>query len=183
VTPPPPAATASPPSGAAAKARPTPVWPTPHAFVGEVITTDERFDADGLRVQSTQKRDAAKVCDAYRDVLGELRAFLAASDVAAARAVAADFHPPPLNLVIVPQAQLDEAALWPGLPANEGMTYTSRYILAKRTLFVNDTRGFERHDLAYGVAQHVLSPVAAVDNDTLGLLAEKFERRYNNRSK
>ncbi len=171
------------PSGTTPKARPPMSWPTPHAIAGETVATDERFEADGLRVQSTQKRDAAKVRDAYRDVLASLRAFLATSDVPAARKLAADFRAPPLNLVIVPQAQLDQASLWPDLPTNAGSTYASRYVPQKRTLFVNDSKGWERRDLAGGVAQHVLAPVAAIDDATLERIVEKFEAHYTSQSK
>ena len=63
---------------------------------------------------------------------------------------------PPLNLVIVPQAELDDASLWPDLPTDKGASYLYRYSRAKRTLFVNDAKGFERHGLPDGVALHVL---------------------------
>jgi tRNA A-37 threonylcarbamoyl transferase component Bud32 len=163
-------------------AKPPMTWPTPHALAGQTVATDERFDADGLRVQSSQKRDVRAVRDAYVAILGELRGWLATVDVAAARALASDFRVPPLNLVIVPQAQLDDASLWPGFPTSAGMTYPSRYVDSKRTLFVNDTRGFERGDLAYGVALHVLTPVAALSDSDVLRLSEKFEGYYNSKA-
>jgi hypothetical protein len=123
------------------------------------------------------------VRDDYVHILAALRAWLPTTDVAPARAVAKEFRVPPLNLVIVPQKQLDDAALWPGVPTNPDSTYGSRYIDAKRTLFVNDTKGFERQDLPYGVALHVLYPVAALSSEEILRLAEKFEQDYNSKSR
>ena len=120
-----------------------------------------------------EKRDAARVRDQVRAILDELRAWLASSDVPAARALAADFHPPPLNLVIVPQKLLDDGSLFPDLPTNEGSTYAYRYIEKKRTLFVNDTKGFEQQDLPDGVALHVLTWVPALTNEEVLRLAGK----------
>ena len=168
------------PTGAAIKPKPM-TWPLPASIAGEVVATDERFDGDQLRVQSTQKRDAAQVRDQYRAILAELRAWLATTELPAARALAADFRVPPLNLVIVPQSMLDDAALWPELPTDPNGSYTYRYIDKKRTLFVNDTKGFERHGLPDGVALHVLVPVAALSTDDILRLAEKFEAHYNSK--
>jgi hypothetical protein len=158
-------------------------WPLPHAIVGEIVATDERFEADGLRVQSTEKRDANKVREEVRAILAELRVWLAESDVPAARAVAADFHPPPLNLVLVPQKMIDDGSLFPELPTHEGSTYPYRYIDKKRTLFMNDTKGFDRQDLPDGIAWHVLYWVPSVTPDQLGQLAEKFGLHYRTKSK
>ncbi len=154
-------------------------WLVPHAVAGETLATDETFKADGVRVQSTARRDPALVRDAYRSVLGELRTFLAASDVPAARALAAKFSAPPLNLVVVPQATLDTPSLWPDFKLSANSTYASRYLPAKRTLFVNDSTGFAHRDLPYGVALHVLTPVQSLSNDDILQLAEKFEGYYN----
>ena len=154
-------------------------WLVPHAVAGETLATDETFKADGVRVQSTEKRDPELVRDAYRNVLGDLRTFLATSEVPAARALAAKFAAPPLNLVIVPQALLDTPSLWPDFKLSANSTYASRYLPAKRTLFVNDSPGFARHDLPYGVALHVLTPVQSLSNDDILQLAEKFEGYYN----
>jgi hypothetical protein len=156
-------------------------WPLPHAIAGEIVATDERFDADKLRVQSTAKRDATKVRDDYVQILAALRAWLPTTDLAAARALAHDFRVPPLNLVIVPQSQLDDAALWDA-PTDPNSTYAYRYVDKKRTLFVNDTKGFERHGLPDGVALHVLNPVVALSTDDILRLAEKFEQDYNSKS-
>jgi hypothetical protein len=178
-----PVSTTGPATGAAtatSKPAPTkPTWPTPHALAGETLATDETFRDDGLRVQSVRKRDAAAVRDAYREVLGKLRAFCAASDVPAVRALAGSFHAPPLNLVVVPQALLDAPKLWPEYGLSADSTYPSRYVAGKRTLFVNDGAGFETRDLPYGVALHLFSPVAALSDDQLLLLAKKFEAYYS----
>jgi hypothetical protein len=160
-----------------------PAWPLPHAIAGEVVATDEKFEADGLRVQSAQKRDAAKVRDEVKAILDELRVWLAASDVPAARALAADFHPPPLNLVIVPQKMIDDGALFPELPTPPGASFAYRYIDKKRTLFMNDTKGFERQDLADGVATHVLTWVPSLTNAQVAELPEKFAEHYKSKSK
>jgi hypothetical protein len=171
-----------PPTGAAAKPKLPATWPTPHAVAGEIIATDEKFEADGLRVQSTQKRDATKVRDAYRDILAELRAWLTTSDVPAARALAKEFHSPPLNLVIVPQKLLDDGSLFPEFPTTAGSTYPDRYFENTRTLFVNDSKGFERRDLPDAVAQYVLSWAPALSNDDILRLSEKFEQHYNSKA-
>jgi serine/threonine-protein kinase len=158
-------------------------WAIPHTIAGLVLLTDERFEAERLRVQATKKLDTAPVREAYGAILAELRRFLASVDVPAARALAkSELHPAPLNVVVVPQGMLDDAKLWPNMPTNEGSTYTSRYVLEKRTLFVNDAPGFEQRDLPYGVALHVLWPIAAVSNDDVFRLAEKFEGYYNSKS-
>jgi serine/threonine-protein kinase len=170
-------------SGASAKPKKAMTWPLPHAVVGEVVATDEKFEGDGLRVQSTEKRDAAKVRDEYKQILAELKAWLATTNLAAARGLANDFVVPPLNLVVVPQAMLDDAALWPELPTDKDASYTYRYVDKKRTLFVNDTKGFERHGLPDGVALHVLNPVAALSTEDILRLSENFERHYNSRSR
>ena len=176
-----PAPSAAPSRPAATTAQPPkPVgWPTPHALAGETVAVDERFEADALRVQSVKKRDAAAVRGAYRQIVAELRAFLATADVPAARALAAELHAPPLNLVIVPQALLDAPALWPEEQLSPDSTYPSRYVPKKRTLFVNDGPGFEQRDLPYGVALHVLTPVSSLSNPDILRLAEKFELHYN----
>ncbi|MCU1281788.1 MAG: hypothetical protein JWM53_5334 [bacterium] len=173
--------TPPPVSGVAAKPKPPMTWPTPHAVVGEIVATDEKFEADGLRVQSTQKRDAPTVRDEYKQILAELRAWLATSDMPAARALATDFKPPPLNLVIVPQRLLDDASAFPDMPTSSN-GYAYRYVDKKRTLFVNDAKGFERHGLPDGVALHVLNPVAALSTDDILRLSEKFEQHYNSKS-
>jgi serine/threonine-protein kinase len=168
------------PTGAAVKPKPM-TWPLPASIAGEVVATDERFDGDQLRVQSTQKRDAAQVRDQYRAILAELRAWLTTTELPAARALAADFRVPPLNLVIVPQSMLDDAALWPELPTDPEMSYTYRYIDKKRTLFVTDRNGFEEHGLPDGVAAHVLYPVAALSDKDILRLSQKFEAHYNSK--
>ena len=170
-------------TGAALKPPGRPTWPLPAAIAGEIVATDEKFEADGLRVQSTEKRDAAKIRDDVHAILDELRVWLATSDVPAARALATDFHPPPLNLVIVPQKMIDDGSLFPDLPTNEGSTYPYRYIEKKRTLFVNDTKGFERRDLPDGVALHVLTWVPALSNAEVLRLPEKFEQHYMSKTK
>ena len=43
--------------------------------------------------------------------------------------------------------------------------------------------GFETRDLPYGVALNVLTPVAALSDQRLLLLAEKFEQHYNSKSR
>ncbi len=158
-------------------------WPLPHSIAGEIVATDEKFEADGLRVQSTEKRDAAKVRAEVHAILDDLRAWLATTNVPAARALAADFHPPALNLVIVPQKLLDDGALFPELPTSSDSTYPYRYIPQKRTLFVNDTKGFERTTLPDGVATHVMMWVPALSNEDVNRLAEKFEQHYMSKSK
>jgi serine/threonine protein kinase len=171
-----------PPTGATVKPKPPMTWPTPHAVAGEIVATDERFEPDLLRVQSTQKRDANKVRDQYKEILTRLRAWLATSNLPAARALANDFRVPPLNLVIVPQKLLDDASLFPDLPTDPGASYTYRYVDKKRTLFVNDGSGFERHGLPDGVALHVLNPVGALSTDDILRLSEKFEAHYNSKA-
>jgi serine/threonine-protein kinase len=172
-------------SGAArapAAAKPaTPPWPAPHALAGIALATDEPFPRDGVRVQATGARDAAALRDQYLAVLRTLQPFLVASNLPAARGLGARFVASPLNLVVVPQAVLDDPRLWPGVEVTPGHSYSNRYMPAAQTLFVNDSPGFEQHDLAYGVALHVLSPVRALSTDDCVTLAEKFEAYYNSR--
>jgi len=130
-------------------------------------------------VQSVRKRDPAAVRTAYLAVLARLRAFCAAQTEPAVRALAQQQHLPPLNLVIVPQAMLDAPALWPDYQLSADSTYASRYVPGKRTLFVNDSAGFESRDLPYGVALHILSPVASLSDDQLLQVAKKFEASYS----
>jgi serine/threonine-protein kinase len=156
---------------------------TPHSIAGLTVATDERFEADGVRVQSTQKRDAGKVRDAYKDILAELRMFLGTVETPAARALAAsELHPAPLNIVVVPQSMLDAPALWPSFPLAAGSTYPSRYVPEKRTVFVNDGSGFERSDLPFPIANHVLYGVTALSDQDVLRLSEKFELYYNSKS-
>jgi hypothetical protein len=130
-----------------------------------------------------KRRDATRLRDAYRRVLDELRRFCAGVELPAVRALAAHFEAAPLNLVVLPQAMLDAPALWPGEPMSPDSTYPVRYDPAKRTLFVNDTPGFETRDLPYGVAVHLLTPIGALTNSDIDRLAEKFEASYNQKGR
>jgi serine/threonine-protein kinase len=151
------------------------VWPAPHVVPGLILNVDQTFSDDGLRVQSAAPRDAPALRDRYRSVRGALREFLAQDELPAARALASGFKAPPLNLVVVPQAILNQADLWPGFHVKAESTYPSRYVDRKRTLFVNDNPGFEARDLPYGVALHVLAPVSAISTDDCYAVAERFE--------
>jgi serine/threonine-protein kinase len=157
-------------------------WPAPHTLPATKLAVDELFKSDGLRVQSVGRRDATAVRDAYRDVLGKLGSFLSTNDAPApASKVLAQRPAPPLNLVIVPQAMLDDQALWPDLKLTPGSTYRQRYVAKSRTLFINDSSGWTQSELPYGVATHVLTPVAALSNDDIVRIAEKFEDAYSSK--
>jgi hypothetical protein len=153
-------------------------WPAPPTLPGLALAADQNFAPDLLRVQSAAPRDAralASLRDRYLAIRRALGEFLKTSTVPEARA-AAEAPAPPLNLVLVPQAILNQPALWPGFVVDPGNDYPSRYLAEKRTLFMADTRGFEREELPYGVALHVLAPRLA-DRDCLAL-AEKFAAWY-----
>ena len=120
----------------------------------------------GCACSRPQKRDATKVRD---DVRAHPRRRCArgwpTSDVPAARALAERLP----SAAAQPRHRAAEAArrrlaLWPDCRRNRGLDL--RLIATsttKRTLFVNDTKGFERRDLPYGVAPHVLTRVPALD--------------------
>ena len=76
---------------------------------------------------------------------------------------------------------LDNPSLWPNFPMTAGSTYPSRYVPEKRTLFVNDAPGFERSDLPFPVANHVLSAVPSLTTSDILQLSEKFEAYYNSK--
>src|SRR5260370_1316440 len=74
-------------------------------------------------------------------------------------------RPPPLNLVLAPQAMLNQADLWPGWQLDPSVDYPSRYVPGKRTLYVADAPGFERDELPFAVALHVLAATSLSDAD------------------
>src|SRR5581483_5382078 len=157
------------------------VWPASHLVRGLVPAADQTFAADGLRVQSAAPRDAAALTELRDDYLATTRLlaeFLKTNPQPNARAVApAADKPPPLNLVLVPQAMLNQADLWPGFPHDDKLDYPSRYVPGKRTLYVADARGFQQKELPYGIAMHVLASTALSDDDCLDL-ADKFAAWY-----
>ncbi len=163
----------------------TRAWPAPHPLEGVTFTYNQTFVGEGLRLQSVRPLDGAKVKKEYLDLLEQVRASLAQSELTSAKEVAARFQPPPLNLAIVPQSVLVKPELWPGLSVVPGSTTTSRYVAEDRTLFVADEPGAEGQGcspydraLAYGVALHVCSAVP-IFSDALALqLAQKFEAAY-----
>jgi serine/threonine-protein kinase len=169
---------------AVSPARPKePLWPPPHALANLPLVEDHTYDGDGLRVQSTSKRDLQSVRDGYLSLLPALRQFFQESTRAALVDAAKDWSPRPLNVVIVPQTVLDDPDRWPGYPTSPDSYYPSRYVSGKRTLFVNDTPGFIARDLPFGVALHILSTVPSVSDSDCVRLAEKFEGYYNSKHK
>ena len=159
-------------------APPKPVWLEPLKLPGIALAVDEKFDTDGVRVQSAGARDAKALRDRYRKLVGVLKEFEAQSGVNDVRK-AALADPPPLTLVVVPQALLDKPALWPGYELKPDVNYPSRYVDKQRTLFVSDEADFERRDLPYGVALHAFAPIGTLSTDGVLSLAEKFEAYYN----
>jgi serine/threonine protein kinase len=161
------------------KPSPEPVWPAPHA-VGDIdIASDQTFAADGLRVQSAAKRELEPVHQAYVHLLPIVQRFFAESNRAPLVAAAKNWKAPPLNIVIVPQAVLDDPKRWPDFHLSPENTYPSRYVAARNTLFVNDTPGFVARELPFGVALHEVSAVAGIPTRDCVPLAEKFEAYYN----
>jgi hypothetical protein len=157
-------------------------WPEPYAVPGLTLATDQRFDAERLRVQSATARNPAQLRKRVSEALRLLHEFLAASPLPEARVLAARFSPPPLTVTVVPQAILNRAELWPGFDIEADKTYPSRYVEPHQTLFVADTPGFERRDLAYGLALHVLAPERSLSTELCLQLAEKFEAYYQSRA-
>jgi tRNA A-37 threonylcarbamoyl transferase component Bud32 len=163
-------------------ARPKEVlWPEPSLLVNVALVEDRTFKSDGLRVQSTAKRELQTIRDDYVSLLSVLRQFFGESPRAALVDLAKNWSPRPLNLVVVPQAMLDDPDRWPGYPTSPDSTYPSRYVPNKRTLFVNDTPGFITRDLPFGVALHVLSTVPSLSDADCVRIAEKFEGYYNSK--
>jgi serine/threonine-protein kinase len=177
---PPPAPSATDP---ARKALP---WPEPHALAGVIMTTDQRFAEVGLRVQSAGPGDVARLSDQFRKVADALRRFLAEVPSASHPRLSTEATRPfaPLNLVIVPQAVLDRAELWPGYEVKPKHPDPSRYVATKSTLFLSETAAGSSvaKDLSYGLALHVLARIADLSNDECLDLAEKFEAYYTSRA-
>jgi hypothetical protein len=152
-----------------------PGWLAPHAVPDVKLAVDEKYEADGVRVQAAAPRDPAEVRDRYRAIVSSLRTFMRGEKQLAAFA---DAPVAPLTIVVVPQAVLEDARRWPGYTIKGDMSYPSRYVDTRRTLFVADAKGFESQELPYGVAVHALAPVRTLSNDQLLSLAEKFEAYY-----
>jgi serine/threonine-protein kinase len=155
-----------------------PAWPSPYALRELALSVDQTFDADKLRIQSAAPRDLTALRQRVQEAKSLLRQFLAASQPAGARALAARFAPLPLTVTVVPAAILNRNDLWPGYNLEPGKSYGSRYVEPHKTLFVADTPGFERRELAYGIALHVLAPEKALSTDECLDLADKFEAYY-----
>jgi serine/threonine-protein kinase len=171
VAPPPPKVTNATPSNPPAV---TSQWIAPHAVAGLTLSSDQTFDTDQLRIQSASPRDLARVRERAIESQKLLQKFLAEQQAPSVRAL--KIQPLPLTITVVPQAILNRPDLWPGFEIKSDSTYPSRYIAGKRTLFVNDAKGFERRDLAYGIALHVLAPLMP-DAECLDL-ADKFETYF-----
>jgi serine/threonine-protein kinase len=154
-----------------------PVVPTvlaPHVLPGLILLVDEKYDADGLRVQSTGKRDAHALKTRYDDIVTQLRLFMKGEPLLTGAAA----QIPPITIVVVPQATLDKPELWPGYTLKADSSYPSRYVETSRTLFVADTPGFDTAELPFGVAMHAFAPVRSLRNEQLLSLAEKFQAAY-----
>jgi hypothetical protein len=168
----------NPPVIASATSAATPAhFPVPHQVAGVTVQVDRSFPADGLRIQSVLPRDTARLAAKVREISTALRLFLGRATQAAARG-AAGASIRPLNLVVVPESVLNKPELWPGYRLDAESTYPSRYVEAKSTLFVADTVGFERRELPYGVALHVLAPLRDLSNEECLALAEKFQAEF-----
>jgi hypothetical protein len=155
-----------------------PAWPPPYAIRELTLAVDQIFETDKLRIQSAAPRDLSALRERVREASSLLREFLAASPSAGAKAVAAHFSRPPLTLTVVPPPILSRPDLWPGYNLEPGKSYGSRYVEPHKTLFVADAPGFERRELAYGVALHILVPEKALSTDECLDLADKFEAYY-----
>ena len=168
------APTVSPSPVAAARPR----WPPPYALPGLSLSVDQTFESDRLRVQSAAARDLTSIRQRYQEAMRLLHEFLAASSDGVARQVAARASSPPLTVTVVPQSVLNRPDLWPGFDIKPDKTYGSRYSEPHRTLFVADVPGFERRELAYGVALNVLASESALSNDAYVTMADQFEAFY-----
>lgn len=171
-------ANASANGSANANANAKPAWIEPHVVADVKLVVDEKYEADGLRVQASTARDPALLRDRYKDIVARLRAFMRGEPSLLASADAAIA---PLTVVVVPQSVLEDARRWPSYTIKPEMSYPSRYVDTKRTLFIADASGFETQELPYGVAVHALAPVRSLTNDRLLSLAEKFEAYYTSK--
>ena len=169
------------PSPAPAALPRKPAFLEPRVLPGVRLAVDKTYAAEGVRVQSSSQRDPAALRDAYRAVVGTLREFEALSELPDVRKAAAS-QPAPLTIVVVPQAILDKQALWPDFPMKPDVSYPSRYVPTRRTLFVADEPGFEKGELPYGVALHAFAPIASLSQEGILSLAEKFEAYYASRA-
>jgi hypothetical protein len=153
-------------------------WLEPHTLPDLKLVVDQKFEADGLRVEATGTRDAGALRDRYKTILEALREFMRGEkdlQTIAETGVA------PLTVVVVPQSVLEDAKRWPGYVIKPDMSYPSRYVDTRRTLFIADAPGFETQELPYGVAMHALVSVKSLSTERLLFLAEKFEAYYTSK--
>jgi serine/threonine protein kinase len=153
-------------------------WLEPYSVSGLALGSDARDIDAKLRVQSVRELDAqenARVVASYAGLVRELRVFLA-GEPAVREALRGAVRP--LNLVLVPDWVLGDPKRWPGFGVEAGHSYGSRYVATRETLFVSDSAHFLDRELPYGVALHVLSPVDALSNEAMQLLAERFAAQH-----
>jgi serine/threonine-protein kinase len=155
-----------------------PQWLEPHTLPDLKLVVDEKFETDGLRVEAASTRDAGALRDRYKTILAALREFMRGEKELQA---IAETGVAPLTLVVVPQSVLEDARRWPGYVIKPDMSYPSRYVDVRRTLFIADAPGFETQELPYGVAMHALVPVKSLSTERLLFLAEKFEAYYTSK--
>jgi serine/threonine-protein kinase len=175
--PPPPVATTK--KIDAPKPQPKNEWFAPLALPGVSLASDETYKDDRLRVQSVKARAPAALAelrDRYRLVREKLEKFMADCEIEAVRKEASQ-PAPPLTITLVPQAVLQNPALWPGTQVKPDVDYPSRYMPRDRTLFLADAAGFA-DELPYGIAMHRFANILPLTNEAVLSLAEKFEAYY-----
>jgi hypothetical protein len=111
--------------------------------------------------------DAAALKEMYVKARDDYRRFLKDEGMSI------EFTVGPLNLAIVDQAVLNNSAHWPDVKPN--VDYPTRYMAPSATLYINNTEGFTRTDLPYGLALHFCARIAQLSNQRCLELAEGFE--------
>jgi serine/threonine protein kinase len=121
-----------------------------------------------LRVLSMKELDAAAIKGLYLKAQETYRRFLKDEGM-----TSIEFSIGPLNLAIVDQAVLNNRTYWPDVKT--GIDYPTRYMAPSNTLYVNNSKGFTRTDLQYGLAVHFCALIEPLSNQRCLDLAEAFE--------
>jgi len=165
-----PGGTSPPPGTGSGTSRPVvPAWPRLHRIATELKWTVDKSFAQpiALRVLSMTEVDAAALKEMYVKARDDYRRFLKDEGMSI------EFTVGPLNLAIVDQAVLNNSAHWPDVKPN--VDYPTRYMAPSATLYINNTEGFTRTDLPYGLALHFCARIAQLSNQRCLELAEGFE--------
>ncbi|MBW2732104.1 MAG: serine/threonine protein kinase [Deltaproteobacteria bacterium] len=144
-------------------------WSAPH-HVAQALTmkVDQRFEALGLRVMSTEAMDAKAVATFYDKARKAYLTFLQQEGIRLNVQIGT------LNLVLVPQKMLNNPAHWSD--AKPGIDYPTKYLAPAQTLYVQNGKGHQHSDLPYGLGLHFCALIRQLSNARCVDLAEGYER-------